>query len=228
MKKSEIKQEPMSRINYHNLIILDRSGSMESIRSEAIDGVNETLGAILSFAKNNPDTRQFVTLVMFCGCSIERVWDHVDVKKVKKLTAHDFVPCCTTPLYDAIGQSCTRQLTKSINDPHCKHSVTIITDGYENSSREWNIRSIAEFISGLKSKGWLFAYIGADHDVERVAMTISIDNTMKFQKTSRGTKEMFRRENLARQSWMSRAKGCSSDEMMNECNSSYFENSENE
>ena len=30
----------------YNLVILDKSGSMESIRKEAIDGYNETLGAI--------------------------------------------------------------------------------------------------------------------------------------------------------------------------------------
>lgn len=224
MKNSAKRSEIKGRINYHNLIILDRSGSMESIRSEAVDGVNETLGAIKSFARKNPDTRQFVTLVMFCGCSIRRVWDHVDVGIVEKLTYRDFEPCCTTPLYDAIGQACMRQMTKSSNDNSCRHSVTIITDGYENASREWNVQSISQFISELKSKGWLFAYIGADHDVEKVAVTISIDNTMRFEKDAEGTREMFRRENRAREAWMGRVKCRMAN--MEDCNSSYFKEDE--
>ena len=32
----------------YNLVILDKSGSMESIRTEAINGYNETLGSIKS------------------------------------------------------------------------------------------------------------------------------------------------------------------------------------
>ena len=40
-----------------NLVILDKSGSMESIRKEAIDGYNETLGAIRAAQLKHMDTQ---------------------------------------------------------------------------------------------------------------------------------------------------------------------------
>ena len=68
--------------------------------------------------------------------------------------------------------------------------VTIVTDGYENASREYNGKAIKVLVDELKDKGWVFAYIGANQDVEKVAATISITNTMTFQTTSHGTKRM--------------------------------------
>ena len=78
-------------------------------------------------------------------------------------------------------------------------TVTIITDGYENSSREYSMNMVKEMISRLKEEGWSFAYMGADHDVEAVSHSISITSTVKFAKSSQGTKEMFEKEKMARQ-----------------------------
>ena len=48
-------------------------------------------------------------------------------------------------------------------------------------------------IEAYKSEGWIFAYIGADHDVESVAYSLAIDNRMAFDKSDTGTKKMFGR-----------------------------------
>ena len=76
--------------------------------------------------------------------------------------------------------------------------VTIITDGYENSSKEWDAKGIAKLIDECKEDGWMFSFIGAGEDVVKVATTISITNTMVWENTSEGTKKMFDEENDAR------------------------------
>ncbi len=209
-------------ITYHNLIILDRSGSMSTIRNQAVAGVNETLGTIRAFARHNPDTDQRVTLLAFCACRMQYIADDAPVDTVSDLTPDMYVPCCSTPLYDAIGTSCSKLLAKTISDPDCKVSVTIITDGYENASREWNHPAIARLIASLKERGWLVAYIGADHDVEKVAMSINITNHICFEKSPEGTARMFHREAASRSRWMTASKYRSADEMAADCNEGYF------
>lgn len=44
----------------------------------------------------------------------------------------------------------------------------------------------------------MFAYMGADHDVEQVAMSISITNTIQFEKSEGGMQEMFERDRNAK------------------------------
>ena len=56
----------------------------------------------------------------------------------------------------------------------------------------------------MKSKGWLFTYIGANQDVEAVASTISITNTLSFAANVQGTVAMFARERKARSRWTDR------------------------
>ena len=191
----------MSRKIY-NLIILDRSGSMSSMRNEAVASVNETIGTIKSFINENPDSQQTVSLVTFCSCSRNYIYDMNDARITDHIKAEDYQPCCGTPLYDAIGEACNR-LHKTIeNEKDAAVSVTIITDGYENASQEWNHEAIKSLIEQYKKEGWLFAYIGADHDVESVAFSLSIDNHMKFDKSSDGFCEMSRVESKARKNWM--------------------------
>ena len=130
----------------HNLIILARSGSMSSMQHEAVASVNETIGTIQSFIKNNPDSEQTISLVTFCGCSKEYLFDMADAKSVEKINEKDYNPCCCTPLYDTIGEACTR-LHKAIDkEEDVAVSVTIITDGYENASREWNHQAVKSLI----------------------------------------------------------------------------------
>lgn len=77
--------------------------------------------------------------------------------------------------------------------------VTVVTDGYENASREYNSKAIKSLVDELKGKGWVFAYIGANQDVEKVAASISITNTISFQTTSAGTQIMTDRVNRSRE-----------------------------
>ena len=88
--------------------------------------------------------------------------------------------------------------------------VTIITDGYENASREYDAKAIKALVDTLKQKDWVFTYIGANQNVEEVAATISVTNTMCFHANVEGTRQMFARESRSRSHWFDRvANNCS-------------------
>ena len=80
----------------------------------------------------------------------------------------------------------------------------MVTDGYENASKEYDGKAIKALIDELKGKGWVFAYIGANQDVEQVAATISITNTMTFRTTPKDTMDMCVRVNKSRDRFYSR------------------------
>lgn len=208
-----MKEEIKSKI--FNVIILDKSGSMSSIRKQAVDSVNETLGAIRAALKTNPETEQFVTLVAFCGCELKTIIDTQNITTVENINEDQYVPCCMTPLYDAIGSTITKLHNLISGVSTNAASVTIITDGYENASSEFSFKAVKALIDSYKKEGWLFAYIGADHDVESVAYSLSIDNSMRFEKSEEGTREMSRKASASRTRWMAKMSLC-----MNECLSS--------
>lgn len=122
--------------------------------------------------------------------------------KVKELTSEIYCPSCSTALYDAMGIS-LNELRRKVTDED-RVLVTIVTDGYENASKEYNGSAIKALVDELKDKGWVFAYIGANHDVEKVASTISITNTMTFHTTSAGTQDMTKRLNKSRMNFFTR------------------------
>lgn len=181
-----------------NLIIIDESGSMQSIKQQAIDSVNETIQSIRAAEQKYDDQEHYVSLVTF-NDNVTTVYDCVQVAQVEELTAERYTPSCCTALYDAIGMS-THLLRRKVTDGD-KVLVTVVTDGYENASKEYSGQAIKALVDELKSKGWVFAYIGANHDVESVAATISITNVMNFEATKDGAQYMSRRVADSRSRW---------------------------
>ena len=179
-----------------NLIIIDESGSMQSIKKEAIDSVNETIQTIRSAQKKHEDQEHYVSLVTF-NDDVKTVYECVPVDEVKELTTETYQPDCCTALYDAMGISLNALRKKVAEDD--KVLVTVVTDGEENSSKEYSGKAIKALVDELKAKGWVFAYIGANQDVEAVAATISITNVMNFETTSAGTHIMTDRVNRSRE-----------------------------
>ncbi len=178
-----------------NLIIIDESGSMQSIKKAAIDSVNETIQSIRAAAEKYEDQEHIVSLVTFHD-DVKTVYECVPAKEVEELTAETYQPKCCTALYDAMGMSLNALRPKVAEDD--KVLVTVVTDGYENASKEYSGKAIKALVDELKAKGWVFAYIGANQDVEAVAATISITNVMKFEATPLGTADMSSKLSSAR------------------------------
>lgn len=190
----------------HNLIILDASGSMYDIYSEAIDGVNNTLNTIRMAQLAHPDLEQRATLVSFnSGRNYLRfIFQDQDINNVRNILPEDYKIDNCTALYDAIGDS-LHWLKKQIKDDD-KALVTIITDGYENASERYTAQSISLLINEMTKKKVVFTYIGANQDVILEAQKMGISNTLAWSSDSDGAREMFAKENKERERWYERIK----------------------
>ncbi len=76
--------------------------------------------------------------------------------------------------------------------------VTIITDGYENASTEYDAAKLKKLIERLKRDGWTFNYMGSDHDVQSVIDQLSIDVAVSFKHDRGSTRNIWDRECAAR------------------------------
>ena len=189
----------IQKTQVYNLVILDKSGSMNSIRQEAIDGFNETLASIRAAQDQYRDTQDhFISLAAFCSCGIQMIYDRTPIAQAQPLLPAQYQPCCLTPLFDAIGITVSG-LRGQIDPKTDTVLVTIITDGRENASKEWKGAAVCQLIDECKADGWMFSFIGAGEDVLTVATTISIENQLFWYKTHTGTRQMFTEENNARE-----------------------------
>ena len=199
----------IEKTKVYNVIILDRSGSMWSIKKQAIGGYNEVLGGVKEAAKKYSDTQEhYFTLVLFDGEYIDNVYWNEEVSKASRLTDKTYIPGASTPLYDAIGRTITKLESELKDDSNTSVVVTIITDGYENSSKEYSHSAVKRLINHAKVNGWSFAYMGTDHDVDKVTVSLSISNTVKFAKTEEDTDLVFKRERRARERYFEGLNDC--------------------
>ena len=187
-----------------NLIILDASGSMESIYNQALSGTNETIQTIRMGQKDHPELQQCLTLASFnSGKDYLKVkYSVAPIDEVKEITKEDYVAGGCTALYDAMGEMISELKRKMT--PEDRVLVTVITDGYENSSIHWSGPQIKSLVEELRHEGWTFTYIGANQDVEAVAGTMGIRNTMAFEETEEGTAKMYKRESSSRKRFLDR------------------------
>jgi len=172
----------------HITVILDRSGSMESIREDTIGGLNAFVGQ-----QNAGPGEATLTLVQFDSQDpYEVVWHFRPVEKVPALTRETYVPRGSTPLLDALG--------RGINDVEASIGrlqeterpetvvVAVITDGQENSSREFDKNQIEQMIRKRSDAGWEFIFLSADLAAIDDAMRIGFrqDDTVAFDKSPEG------------------------------------------
>lgn len=186
----------------HNLIIVDESGSMSSIYQPALTGLNETLQTIREAQKEHENQEHIVWLVTFDTGHFKQIYANTPAEKTEDITPEQYRPCGGTPLYDAMGKSINQLRQMATADDVVL--VTVITDGYENASREYNGKAIKALVEEMKGKGWVFTYIGANQDVEAVAASMSIDNRLAFEANDECTGAMFERECRSRKRFFSK------------------------
>lgn len=191
----------MQKTKIFNLIILDESGSMESIKNTIISGFNEVVQSVKMVAEEFPEQEHFISLVSFDSTKIKTIHDIEPVEKLEKIDDSKYKPGAMTPLYDAMGTSILQLKRVTDTHPDCKVLVTILTDGEENASKEFNGQSIKALVDELQAKNWTFSYIGANHDVEKFAVSISIKNYMKFETNEQDMQRMFSEEKNARMNY---------------------------
>lgn len=180
-----------------NLLIVDESGSMSCIERQALAGINETIATVKKMQATHPNLEQRITLITFDSTHKTLFYDNVSAHRAHHLTHYDYRPCGGTPLYDAIGMGIAKINAQTTADDNVL--VTIITDGEENCSEEYDLHMIKNLVEKLKKQGWTFTFIGTDDlDVEGIAASMGIDNHLEFTEDAAGTERMFERERKAR------------------------------
>ena len=180
-------------ITVHNLLILDESGSMQTIYRQALTGCNETIQSVRAADRRHANQSHRFSFVTFNSTGTRTILDDVPIAEVRNLTEADFFPRECTPLYDAMGRAITalERRVKEID----RVLVTVVTDGEENDSNEYSLDAIRAMTERLREKGWTFIYMGANQDADVVAAQLNIYNKLTFEATVTGTMDMYRRCN---------------------------------
>jgi hypothetical protein len=183
----------MPRIDFTDItIILDRSGSMESVAGDTIGGFNRF---VQDQKGGHGDAA--LTLVQFDD-RYETVYAGVPIERAQALTAETFVPRGSTALLDAIGRTIdeTGRRLAAIREPDRPEQVimVIITDGYENASRHYPSHRISEMIAHQSDVyNWQFVYIGANQDAIATAAAMGVDagSALTYAPSAAGTEQAF-------------------------------------
>lgn len=178
----------------HITVILDRSGSMESIRDDTIGGFTTFLGE----QRGRPGNAT-LTLVQFDSQDpYEVIHSFRPVAEVPELTRETYVPRASTPLLDAVGRGINDLEGKLVGiEPSrrpAKVIVVVITDGQENASREFRREQILKMIQDKEQHlGWQFLFLSADLDAMEDAEQQGFQPrfSLAFDKTGKGTRDAW-------------------------------------
>lgn len=186
-----------------NLIIADESGSMSVIRDTTLAGLNETITTCQKMQEKFPTMEQRITLITFDSNHTKVIFDNIPALEAKPLSRKDYVPGAATPLYDAIGQAVTKTYAQTEKTDNVL--VTILTDGEENSSTEFDLKMVKRLIDKQKEQGWTFTFIGTDNlDVEGMAHEMGIKSFLSFSRNCESTSKMFSKDRASRAIFCSR------------------------
>ena len=100
-----------------------------------------------------------------------------------------------------MGKSLTTLHNSIKDDKDASAVVTVLTDGLENASREWNAAGLRRLIEQLKEEGWSFAYMGSAHNVKEVTDLLSIENVVEFSHNDLGAGNTWARERSSRRAY---------------------------
>ena len=154
----------------HLYFLLDRSGSMQSIKSDIEGG----FAAFIEEQRKAPGE---------CRVTLAQFDDEYDVvysaRPLADVPPLDLKPRNMTALLDAMGRLITSAGAGLAALPEAERPGTVIvaimTDGLENASHEWThpaIRALVE--QQTKDYEWQFMYLGADQDAVEVGKGLGV------------------------------------------------------
>jgi len=167
------------------VFILDKSGSMQSIKTDAIGGFNQ----FITEQKEVVDDTT-MSLVLF-DSHYQKVYENIPLNEVNTLTEQEYRPSSMTALYDAIGMTIeTISKRKKAED---RVLCAILTDGEENRSTQYTKEAIFNMIEDCKNNGWEFIFLAANQDAMKAAgaINISASNSMNFSADTGGMSQTY-------------------------------------
>lgn len=174
------------------VFILDKSGSMAGLEHDTIGGFNSMLNK-----QKEVGGECRITTVLFDN-RYELLHDRIDIQAVGPMTEKEYQVGGATALLDAIGRTIQKLVSvqKSTAEEFRAENVmfVIITDGEENSSREYSPQKVKSMIELEKEKyGWEFVFLGANIDAVETAgrFGISPDRAADYVPDGAGTELNF-------------------------------------
>lgn len=175
------------------VFILDKSGSMGGLEADTIGGYNAMLEK-----QKVVEGECYITTVLFDN-NYELLHDRIDIKAVNPITEKEYSVGGSTALLDAIGRTIHKigNAQRHTADDYRAEKVmfVIITDGEENSSREYSAEKIKAQIERQKTRyGWEFIFLGANIDAVETAgrFGISADRAQNYHADGEGVELNFR------------------------------------
>lgn len=186
----------MTDSNYtHISLVVDRSGSMHSIRGDAEGAIN----AFIAEQKKLPGRATF-TLVQFDNV-VETVYEFVDIQAVGE---YELMPRNRTALLDAWGQTmnATGEFLASLAEDARPANVifVVVTDGYENSSREFTRELVKEMTERQqKDYNWQIVFLAANMDAVQAgqALGVPMASSMTYGASAQGAQASYAALNKA-------------------------------
>jgi uncharacterized protein YegL len=169
------------------VVVQDRSGSMGSRVEETINGFNSYVERLQKEAKG--ETRMW--LYQFDN-EYTPVFEDVHIKDVEPLTRDTYWVRGSTALLDAVGRTLSN-IEGSVTEKD-KVTVVIMTDGHENSSREFDLAKVRNMMKDREGRGnWTFVYLGAGEDAWDNAgmLGFAAGNTLNYAGDARAHKHAF-------------------------------------
>jgi Mg-chelatase subunit ChlD len=166
----------------HITVVVDRSGSMDSIRDDAEGGLRTFLAD-----QRAQDGTLTTSVVQF-----DDEYDEVARMATADPLRHwHLEPRGMTALLDALGRAITSTGEDLARLPEHERPgrvfVVVVTDGQENSSREWTREQVFNAIRRQsKQYGWTFVYTAAGQDAVAVGRSMGIDHSASFAATPDG------------------------------------------
>jgi len=163
----------------HICLVLDRSGSMQAVREDALGGVNSYIQA----AKQNKDLYEArFSMITFSSDSVDTIRENEIMETVKPIGSDEYRCGGWTPLYDAVGRGIAILDEVSGGKEDAKAILVVMTDGQENASREFDHTKITRLIKARQDKGWLVTFLGEGLDVAKqgVAMGAMAANVAQY------------------------------------------------
>jgi hypothetical protein len=194
-------------------VVLDRSGSMDSIRQEALDVFNEQVKTIQAKAKDMDVSVCFSTFSTAADKPV--IWMQ-DAQELKPMTTAQYMPAGMTAMYDGVGDAIDGlKKAADADEKHVAFLVVIISDGFENNSKRFSAADIAERVQACEKTGrWTFTYLGANQDLKKVSkdLGINLGNMAAFVSTAEGTRDATTMHAAATSGYMvNRSKGIKAD-----------------
>ncbi len=177
----------MTKANLTDItILLDKSSSMSATKDRTRSAINE-------FIQGQRDTNGEcnLTLVTFSANDrwdkdwLQTVWDGINIKEIRELADESYRPSGNTALYDAVGLTIERTGQRFAKLPEHERPAKVLfvtmTDGEENSSKEYHLMKIKSIIEHQETKyNWNFLFLGADFNAKENTSSLGLSDDRAY------------------------------------------------